>query len=53
MGGEAVETMSWDDFSMRFKDDFVLVIEVQQLAREFQDLLKTTKIVVEVTAMFC
>lgn len=28
LGGEAVEAMDWDDFVMRFRADFSLVIEV-------------------------
>ena len=35
LGGEYILTMTCDDFVMRFKVEFVLVIEVQQLAREF------------------
>ena len=30
-----VESMTWEDFVMRFQDDFVQVIEVLQLEREF------------------
>lgn len=33
LGGEAVETVTWEDFMMRFKVEFSLLIEVQQLAR--------------------
>lgn len=45
--------MPWDDFIMRFKAEFVPVIEVQQLSRDFQDLRETTEIVAEITAIFC
>ena len=33
--GEAVETMSWDEFFMRFTADFMPMIKVQQLEMEF------------------
>lgn len=35
LGGELVESISWDDIVTRFRDEFTYVIEVQQLAREF------------------
>lgn len=28
LGSEAVETMTWEDFVMRYRDEFTLVIEV-------------------------
>ena len=31
----ALDAMSWSDFSARFRAEYVLAIEVQQLAREF------------------
>ena len=52
MRGEAVESMTWEDFFMRFRDEFALVIKVQQLAREFQDLCQTIETVAKITTMF-
>ena len=37
LGGELIESMSWEDFVMIFQAEFSPVIEVQQLAREFRD----------------
>ena len=51
VGDQAVDMMIWYDFVTRFRDEFAPVIEVQQLAREFQDPHQTTKIVVEITMM--
>ena len=44
--------MTWSDFSARFRAEFLPIIEVQQLAREFQDLTQTTETVAEITAKF-
>ncbi|KAL7585243.1 hypothetical protein Lser_V15G45405 [Lactuca serriola] len=52
LGGEYVDAMTWDDFSSSFRVEFAPVIEVQQLAREFQDLFQTTETVAGITAMF-
>ena len=35
LGGEAIKLMTLEDFMARFLAEFSLVIEVQQLAREF------------------
>ena len=35
LGGEALETMTWDEFVTRFRVEFSPTIEVKQLAREF------------------
>ena len=48
----ALDAMTWADFSTRFRAEFAPVIEVQQLAREFQDLTQTTETVAEITAKF-
>ena len=47
-----LDAMTWTDFSTRFRAEFALGIEVQQLAREFQDLTQTTETVAEITAKF-
>ena len=52
VGDDVVDVISWDDFSTRFRAKFAPVIEVQQLAREFEDLRQTTEMVAEITAMF-
>ena len=39
-------------FLTKFWAEFAPVIEVQQLAREFQDLHQTIETVAEITAMF-
>ena len=53
MGDNAtLDAMTWSDFSARFRDEFAPIIEVQQLAREFQDLQQTTETVAEITAKF-
>lgn len=44
--------MSWEEFVTRFQSEFALAIEMQQLAREFQDLRQTTETVAEITAKF-
>lgn len=44
--------MIWCDFLAKFRVEFAPVIVVQQLAREFQDLQKTTRTVAEITTMF-
>lgn len=52
MGGEYAETMTYDDFVVRFKAEFAPVMEVQQLAMEFQDLRQENEIVTEITTKF-
>ena len=52
MGDVTADSMTWEDFVLRFRAEFAPVIEVQQLAREFQDIRQTTEIVAEITAMF-
>ena len=52
LGGKAIESMTWEDFVTRFWSEFAPVIEVQQLAREFQDLCQTNETVAEITAIF-
>ena len=52
LGGEAIETMTWDEFVTWFRADFALAGEVQQLAREFQDLLQMTETVAKIAAKF-
>ena len=49
---DVVDSMTWDDFTTRCRAEFAPVIEVQQLAREFQDLRQTTETVAEITAKF-
>lgn len=44
--------MPWSDFTTRFRAEFLPVIEVQHLAREFQDLQQTIEMVMEITAKF-
>ena len=44
--------MNWDDFTTRFRAEFAPVIEVQLLAREFQDHTQTTDTVAEITSKF-
>ena len=48
----ALDAMTWSDFSARFRAEFSPIIEVQQLAREFQDLTQTTETMAEITAKF-
>ena len=52
MVDDVLDAMTWNDFSTRFHVEFTLVIEVQRLARGFQDLHQTTEIVAETTAKF-
>ena len=52
LGYDVVIVMSWDDFSTKFRAQLALVIEVQQLAREFLDLFQTMETVEEITAKF-
>ena len=52
MGGKVIDSMTWEEFVSKFRVEFVPLMEVQQLAREFQDLLQTTEIVAEITTMF-
>ena len=47
-----LDTMTWSDFSARFRAEFSPIIEVQQLEQEFQDLTQTTETVAEITAKF-
>ncbi|XP_023733990.1 uncharacterized protein LOC111881832 [Lactuca sativa] len=44
--------MTWAEFVSRFDMEFAPSIEVQRLAREFQELQQTTEIVVQMTANF-
>ena len=48
----ALDAMTCSDFSARFRAEFAPVIEVQQLAREFQDLHQAIETVAEITAKF-
>ena len=52
LGDDVVDDMSWDEFSTRFQAEFAPAIEVQQLVREFLDLLLVTEIVAEITFNF-
>lgn len=52
LGVGVVVAMSCTDFVMRFRAKSAPNIDIQPLAREFQDLRKTTKIVVEIIAKF-
>ena len=52
MGASAVEAMTWSDFVTRFRPEFALAVELQQLAREFLDMRQTTKTVAEITTKF-
>ena len=44
--------MTWSDFSTGCTTEFAPVIEMQQLAREFQDLHQTTETMAEITTKF-
>lgn len=44
--------MTWADFVTRLRVEFVNVIEVKHLAREFQDLLQLTHTMAEIMAKF-
>ena len=44
--------MTWDNFVTKFRAEFALVIEVQQLVQEFEDLHQTTETVSKITMMF-
>ena len=52
LGYVVVVAMTWEEFVMRFQDEFAPTIEVQLLEREFQDPRQTTKTVAEITAKF-
>lgn len=52
LGGEAIEVIDKDDFVTRFRFEFTPVIEVQQLAREVQDLRPTTESLEEIINIF-
>lgn len=52
MWTEAVVEMTWEDFVKRFQREFASAIEVQKLAREFQDLRRSTETVAEITIKF-
>ena len=52
MGGESLETMTWDEFVTQYGAEFAPAIEVQQLARKFQDLHQTTETVAEIPTKF-
>lgn len=47
-----VECMSWEEFIAKFKREFLLTIEVQQLAREYLILEKNSEMVVEINVKF-
>ena len=44
--------MTWSDFVTRFRAEFALVVELQQLANEFLDMRQATESVAEITANF-
>lgn len=48
----AIESMTWEYFVTIFKREFVLAIEVQQLAQEYLVLEQTSRMVAEITAKF-
>lgn len=52
MGAPTIEAMTWSDFVTIFRAEFASVIEVQQLAREFEDLRQTNETMAEITTMF-
>nr|KAJ0213173.1 hypothetical protein LSAT_V11C400203150 [Lactuca sativa] len=52
LGAPAVEAMTCSNFVTRFRAEFALVVELQQLASEFQDMRQNTDSVVEITAKF-
>ena len=43
MSNDAVEAMSWDDFSAKFRVEFVQESEAQQLVQELLDLQQMTE----------
>lgn len=47
-----VESMSWEEFIAKFKREFLLTIEVQQLAREYLILEKNSEMVAEINVKF-
>ena len=49
---DVIEKMTREEFVIQFRAEFAPAIEVQQLAREFQDLRQTTKVVAEITIKF-
>lgn len=52
LGTSAIEAMTWSDFMTRFRAEFAPTRELQQLAREFLDMLQTIEMVAEITAKF-
>lgn len=52
LGAPTIEAMTWSDFVTRFKAEFALAVELQQLAREFLDMRQTTETVAEITTKF-
>ena len=52
LGSVVMVAMTWEEFVTRFQEEFAPAIEVQQLAKEFQDLRQTTKTVAEITSKF-
>ena len=44
--------MTLSEFVTRFRAEFALAVEIQQLAREFIDMRQTMEIVVEITTKF-
>ena len=49
MGARIIEAMTWLDFVTQFRGEFTLVVEVQQLAREFLNMRQT---MAEITTKF-
>ena len=47
-----VEYMTWEDSVTKFQAEFSPLIDVQQLARESQDIFQTTEMMADITAMF-
>lgn len=52
LGAPTIESMTWSDFVTIFRAEFASVIEVQQLAQEFEDLRQTNETMAEITTMF-
>ena len=52
LGAKVVEAMTWHDFVTRFIMEFAPTLEVQQMAREFEELRQTTEPMAEITAKF-
>lgn len=52
LGDKVVMTMTWTDFLMRLGVDFAPAIEVQLLAREFQNMCQMKETMTEITTEF-